>query len=680
MKNANAGTATALRATLRAKATWLAAALALAAACVPYKGKEELNQPDPGPGFGADPGPRGFPGGSGTLPTWLKGTPVSSERALPPISGGTLLILDGGNAAFAADPDRDELSVVDLLGERLVASITLEPGDEPGRAVQTGPSSVVVLLRGSGAAAQIDLGTAVVVRRQAVCPAPRGIDRDAARGVVVVACAGGELVTLAADTLAEQGRVMVARDLRDVVVSGGKLFVSRFRSAQLLVLDASGRQMTAPRVPPGSMLANLQAGALQGRSRPTSPPGAGSAASEPGLRAAEPAVAWRLRPRPGGGVLMLHQEASNDGLGTQPGGYAGGGGCGGAMGVAVTEFGDAGNTRTGPQLAFAVLPVDFAMSAGGGHMAVVSAGNTGGGVREFPPSPMVSVYSAGLMEQSSRSTGGCVLPPGTNGPSDPEPIEFRVPSGQPVAVAFDGRGRVVVQTREPSRVEIISHRGGSVLLSQQRVFDTGRELFHLATPANLACASCHPEGTDDGHVWRFDGVGPRRSQSLRGGILKTAPFHWNGEMRDIGHLMNDVFSQRMSGPSLDHAQVQALGKWIDRLPPMPALAAMPNAASAADGAAIERGRALYDSAAVGCATCHSGAMLTNNQTVGVGTGLPLQVPGLRGVGWRAPFMHDGCAPTLLDRFEPGCGGNAHGNTATLSLEQKADLAAYLETL
>jgi len=31
----------------------------------------------------------------------------------------------------------------------------------------------------------------------------------------------------------------------------------------------------------------------------------------------------------------------------------------------------------------------------------------------------------------------------------------------------------------------------------------------------------------------------------------------------------------------------------------------------------------------------------NNTTIDVGTGQPLQVPSLRGVSWRAPFMHNG---------------------------------------
>ena len=43
-------------------------------------------------------------------------------------------------------------------------------------------------------------------------------------------------------------------------------------------------------------------------------------------------------------------------------------------------------------------------------------------------------------------------------------------------------------------------------------------------------------------------------------------------------------------------------------------------------------------------------------------------------------MHDGCATTLLDRFDPACGGSAHGSTADLTVDQIGDLVAYLETL
>jgi cytochrome c peroxidase len=67
-------------------------------------------------------------------------------------------------------------------------------------------------------------------------------------------------------------------------------------------------------------------------------------------------------------------------------------------------------------------------------------------------------------------------------------------------------------------------------------------------------------------------------------------------------------------------------------------------------------------------------------TVDVGTGGKFQVPSLVGVSQRAPFMHDGCAATLRDRFGPCGGGDKHGFTSQLTSAQITDLVAYLETL
>jgi len=153
--------------------------------------------------------------------------------------------------------------------------------------------------------------------------------------------------------------------------------------------------------------------------------------------------------------------------------------------------------------------------------------------------------------------------------------------------------------------------------------------------------------------------------------LGTEPFHWNGDMSDFLSLAHHVFNERMLGQTLQDDYVAALSKWIDATP-----AWKQGVPSNPD--AVERGRVLFNSAAVGCATCHAGAKMTNNTTVDVGTGDKFQVPSLRGVVWRAPFMHDGCAKTLSDRFG-ACGGAKHGNVPTTGTA-KADLTAYLETL
>jgi mono/diheme cytochrome c family protein len=138
--------------------------------------------------------------------------------------------------------------------------------------------------------------------------------------------------------------------------------------------------------------------------------------------------------------------------------------------------------------------------------------------------------------------------------------------------------------------------------------------------------------------------------------------------------MDDVFSGRMAGPLLSSDQKNALEAWVDTIPLMPQTAGL-------DSAAVARGSMIFNDASVGCSACHAGSLLTNNTTVDVGTGQAFQVPSLRSVSWRAPFMHNGCAQTLADRFNPTCGGgDKHGVTSTLTAAQLSDLEAYLESL
>lgn len=43
-------------------------------------------------------------------------------------------------------------------------------------------------------------------------------------------------------------------------------------------------------------------------------------------------------------------------------------------------------------------------------------------------------------------------------------------------------------------------------------------------------------------------------------------------------------------------------------------------------------------------------------------------------------MHDGCAPTLEDRFGACGDGDAHGRTSHLDASQRSELVAYLKSL
>jgi mono/diheme cytochrome c family protein len=577
---------------------------------------------------------------------------ITAAKPPPAISGGTLIVGSDGKTAIAADSDRDRVWAVDLESNSLVADIALQPDDEPGRLVQDAAGRVHVALRRGGAVATIDLDSQQVLRRTDVCPMPRGIAYDSQTDLLHVACSGGELISIAASTGATVRTLRLERDLRDVVVDGDRLLVSRFRSPALKVLDANGTEFS--QVQPKTLASVVSFG-----------------------QEFEPRVAWRTVAIPGGGAVMLHQRSlvtgENTPLTIAPQGYyhhISGSTVvhdtvsvirpihdsttqpyatpriGGSISKAAFSSGFGGTS-----LDATVLAVDVAVSSTG-RVAVASAGND-----------LVFVSTLDGFDQDSAAQFGEF--------NDARPIS----DGQPVAVAFSGKDQIIVQSREPAAI-INLDTGARIDLPGESARDTGHDIFHRNTGgvSPVACASCHPEGGDDAKVWNVAPIGPRRTQVLRGKLSETFPLHWDGQMKSMDNIMQEVFVKRMGGQPQGPRKVEAMERWLDTQP-----AAAPSPTGTEEQ--IGRGAALFFDATTACASCHSGSHLTNNTSVDVGRG-KVQVPALLGVAARAPYMHDGCAPTLRDRFTNlSCGGgDSHGKTSQLSSEQIDDLVAYLETL
>jgi cytochrome c553 len=299
-----------------------------------------------------------------------------------------------------------------------------------------------------------------------------------------------------------------------------------------------------------------------------------------------------------------------------------------------------------------VLPVDVAVSSDGATQAVVAAGG-GTGAAATDNLYVFQLTTAVDVEHEAKV------------------------AGQTTAVAYEPNGELLVQTREPAAIWIVPSFAAvtgalqSIPLSTVTVQDTGNDIFHTHAGALIACASCHPEGGDDGHVWVLDG-NKRRTPSLRGTIAGTAPYHWPGDEADFAAIVKNVYVQRMSGAALTTDQTAVLSAWVNAIP-------APPAPTWVDAAAATAGRAVFERADVACTTCHNGTKMTNNATVDVGTGGAFQVPPLVGVGWRTPLLHDGCAATIADRFGK-CATTQHGNISSLSPTDVANLTAYLETL
>jgi DNA-binding beta-propeller fold protein YncE len=540
--------------------------------------------------------------------------PPPSNGAPPmplPLSGGTLIALRDGATAVAADPELDALYVVDLNARR-ATTVALHAGDEPGRLVEDGAGRVHAALRGGGAVVRVDPASGSVIARRPVCAAPRGLAYDAAEDAILVACAGGDLVTLTASLDAEKRRIKLDRDLRDVVATATGALVSTFRSAEIITLDHDGKEVE--------------------RRRPAS--------FALGKAIFEPDVAWRMVPLASGGVAVAHQRATTHAIDIAPSVPVPYGGttpeCSAGISHAAISVIPAAGSPGGatPMLQAAALPIDVAVSPDETQVAILSGGNS-------------DVLHGSLQ----TATNVDPLTASTCSPLDRDHFE----SGA-IAIAFDPTGRLLVQTR--GRELWIG--GKRMLLTGIALDDTtipshpGHDVFHRPPGGgSLACASCHPEGREDGRVWSFADVGPRRTQSLAGDITGTAPFHWSGDLADFTALMSEVFVRRMGGSA---GNVVGDGVQVSRW--LATVKAVPTDAPA-DPAAVERGRALFLSAEQECATCHSGAKHTDNKTVDVGTGEMLQVPWLVGLPLRAPYRHDGCAATLRDRFTT-CADEKHG--------------------
>jgi mono/diheme cytochrome c family protein len=549
------------------------------------------------------------------------GEAVSQADPPPPISGGTLAVAPDGNTIVASDPDRDRIYVVDLANRTVLHDVALPTHAEPGRVAIDDRGTAYVALRRKGGIGVVNLATGALSFIDA-CRSPRGVAFDPKTHLVHVACADGDLLSLSRTTPAI-ARLKLESDLRDVVVlDDGDLLVTQFRSANFFYVTPMGTVERSTPATPRSL-------AWRAIHSPI-PHGSSGTARSVAVVAQDPDATLPVTPSGWGGTPSPA--------------------CGsGQRWTTEVSVPGAGSVW----LPTAVLPVDVASTAS--EFVVIAAGNA------FNPR-FSQVYSlSALSLVASQKCSGAT--------------EGNVP-GQAIAAAFAKQDTLVVQTREPAALHIMTddrkRPWKSISLSTVSRFDTGHAIFHANSGNAVACASCHAEGGDDGHVWQFvvqPGDGIRRTPSLRGTLKGTAPYHWTGDITDVRMLADTVFVTGMGGPPIAAPHIEALQKWLFAIP-------APTPFREAD-ASTATGKALFDAR---CKTCHSGEQFTDSYTVDVGTGGLFQVPSLLGIAWRAPFLHNGCAATLRDRFaDPLCGGTSHAS-ADLTSSQIDDLVRYLETL
>jgi DNA-binding beta-propeller fold protein YncE len=265
----------------------------------------------------------------------------------------------------------------------------------------------------------------------------------------------------------------------------------------------------------------------------------------------------------------------------------------------------------------------------------------------------------------------------------------------PDGVAIDGNGDLLVWcsfSRSVKRVDTVGDNGklatsidvkatshGPTLVASSFTPDQheGMILFHISSTqissgGALACSSCHPDGRADGLSWRID-KHELQTPVLVGRVANTHPYKWDGGDPDIKASLTGTM-KRLGGTGINPTQTAQLTAYLEALP-------APQTPSR-DTKMVARGKDLFDSAELGCRTCHDGAKYTDNTKHEFKTvTLPqADTPSLVGLAAGAPYYHDGSAATLESLLRDR--GRVHGmaETAKMTDAQVADLIAFLETL
>ena len=230
---------------------------------------------------------------------------------------------------------------------------------------------------------------------------------------------------------------------------------------------------------------------------------------------------------------------------------------------------------------------------------------------------------------------------------------------------IDKRGRLgkVQRGRElaPSALDAQRHEGFVLFHSAND---------HLSSFGALSCGNCHLDARTDGLSWRIE---DRTLQTpiLAGRLAKeTAPFKWDGTAPDLTTSLRRTI-RRLGGSGLAKRHVASLVAYLETLPPV--------RTPARGAAAVARGKRLFDSAELGCASCHEGTLYTDGVRHGLTGGF--ETPSLLGLAASAPYFHDGSAATLeaVLRDRDKVHGMADAAKA-LDARSLADLVVFLETL
>ncbi len=237
----------------------------------------------------------------------------------------------------------------------------------------------------------------------------------------------------------------------------------------------------------------------------------------------------------------------------------------------------------------------------------------------------------------------------------------------------------------PSNEEVVS----TVVLADAEpdLVRRGEMMFHdakLCFQQWQSCSSCHPDARADGLRWDLlnDGLGnPKNAKSM---VLsgKTPPVMSTG-IRDKMETAVEAGIKYILFRQPEGDEIEALSAYLASLEPEPS-PYLVNGGKLSPSA--KRGKKVFDSEKVGCATCHPGPLFTDLQMYDVGTrsdldrrddfDTPTLIEGYR----TGPYLHDGQAVTMHDVLVKRNPDDKHGTVSHLSEKEIEDLIEYTLSL
>jgi DNA-binding beta-propeller fold protein YncE/mono/diheme cytochrome c family protein len=634
---------------------------------------------------------------------------LDAASALKPLdrsgagSAVALARAEGKTLAFVADEDDRALHVVDVDRKRRLSSFDL--GGRPGQVLVSEDGSVIATNADRSQLVVLGFeGSELLARCSVDLPAePVAIASNRTREELVVLSRWGRTLTVI-DSRRMEPRLSVelARDPSAVALSqdGRRAFVSHVAGGQLSVVDLDqprARASTLPVLSAPDPAHAAQRAEVRKSLEKTLPPGPTRDQALRDLdRALDQSSGAQQRTAVQG--FALAKSSADQRL---------------FMPQVFVDSGRSEQRTTG-----------YGSGSGASELMSIAVLDTGSG-ELFPPSLEIRQQQA--WEQVDTNEDVCLLPraaavdessdrlfvacagidsviafdAASAKPATAETRRWRVASG-PSGIAVDAeRKRLVVWSQFDSTLSTIDLGGENRPPDEDAKTDKpvaelriepspddrldpsillGRLLFHTAGDPRIsqdgrACASCHPSGRDDGLTWSTPN-GPRRTKMLAGMLEGTAPYSWDGRTEDLEVHLRETFTRLSGSGRLSSLERRALIAYIQALPTPPQPAVSTDA--------VARGRAVFESATAGCASCHGGNALTNNvvhdvsSRVAADRDAKFDTPSLRFLNSRAPYFHDGRYATLRDLVDAK--NDKMGKTSHLSAEERDALVAYLRSL